>query len=793
MRAARQHGCFALLVLLLCAVSTGCGPLRGWRIDPSGQRLFVRDPQPPKLEPSRVKCTANSAVSITPTQVVAPVGAEVVLTAGVCDLHGGLKKGERVEWMLSPAGVGQIVTINQPPFFERFMNSRHRSQKIDNLFAVSHTGKKDVQLTRGTPTPVDDVTVKSGQTWLTVTSAVEGTSFMTAYAPDVFGWDSRQATTLIHWLDAQWTFPPAAVNPVGSRQLFTTMVQRFSDRTPVSGWRVRYEILDGPGAGFSPDGGRMIEMFTDEFGQARAEIMHLDNTAGTNNIAIQLIRPAELGGAGGRRLIVANGTTQMTWTSGEVAQLAVRGSGPVQASPGATATYRFDVTNPGPQTANGVAVNVPLPEGFSLVSSVPSAGTTGTQLDLRIGDLTAGQTQTVELNLRADRAGSFNICATAVSANGMTAQDCVSTTVMSAALDVQMTAPEQALLGEEVAFEVTVTNRGTTPLSGVKLVSRFDPGLEHTSNFPSPIERDIEELAPGQSRKMGISFRVTQRGRLCNRVEMKTVNGVLGNAEACINAFEPQRTTPGGITVRKTGPEQMGVGETAEFTIDVTNAGTAPLRNLRITDSYDSAFQPVAATDGYTLAGRDLVWSVASLEAGKTIRYQVNCRGTVAAESACNRVTVTSDDGARADDQACVRVGGGGPATPPPPTTPTGGLTVSVSDRRDFVAVGKELTYEVLVTNNSSQPDRGVTVSVRVPPEMTPIPLGTSGPARASISGQQVLFEPVVEMRPNETLRYQIRVMANRQGEVRFQAQATSANSPTPVVKEETTSIFGEQ
>ncbi len=57
----------------------------------------------------------------------------------------------------------------------------------------------------------------------------------------------------------------------------------------MSGWLVRYEITGGPPAGFSPDGGPVIEVAVDEQGRG-GEIIQPQPLAGTNQISIQVIR-----------------------------------------------------------------------------------------------------------------------------------------------------------------------------------------------------------------------------------------------------------------------------------------------------------------------------------------------------------------------------------------------------------------------------------------------------------------------------------------------------------------------
>ena len=94
-----------------------------------------------------------------------------------------------------------------------------------------------------------------GEAWVSVTSASEGTSRVTAYAPSVGNWQFRQASATIFWVDAQWIFPPSAVVEPGRPHVLTTIVIRRTDGSPLAGWIVRYEVAGGASLGY--EGGNL--------------------------------------------------------------------------------------------------------------------------------------------------------------------------------------------------------------------------------------------------------------------------------------------------------------------------------------------------------------------------------------------------------------------------------------------------------------------------------------------------------------------------------------------------------
>jgi len=798
------------------------------RIDPTGERIFAEPPlvlPPQSAAPAAPTAPGRTGpplhdlpggelswdgveVTLAPRLIVAPVGSEVVLLAGVCGRDGYLRTNRRLEWSLAPGGVGHFVAVGRKGLVDWMLGDFNRVGKVDNTFAVGSTSRKYLRLNRGTPAASDDVCVSRGQGWITLTSPIEGTSRVTVYAPEVYGWNTRTRTATVHWVDAQWRFPPPAINPAGTTHTFTTSVMRQTDQTPCQGWLVRYEILDGPAAGFAPDGAQAVEVATDAAGQADAEIFQKQPAPGINRIGIQIFRPAALTGSDGRRYPVGSGTTTKTWSA---PCLAVRKTGPAVAAIGATLSYRIEVSNQGDVPAEDVLVTEEVPKPLTYLGSKPTAEVSGGKIRWRLGRLGAGEVRTLELNFRAARLGSVANCAEATAAGGLKASDCATTTVTAPSVNVKLSGPSRATVGSEVTFQMRFTNLSEVPTGKLLIKDRFDPGLEHAAAKRS-IEADLGSLGPGESRQVSVTFRVTKAGRLCHTVELIGEGGVRASAEGCLTAAEvetaqpgpqpqpqpqPQTqpkpepqppTAPAAVSVTVTGPRQRGVGETAEFAIELTNTGSRDLTDLKVVDRYDAELLPNMATDGYRLEDGNLAWTIDSLPAGKTVKLAVRCRCRAAAAAACNRVSVAAGGNVLAKGEACLAIVAAAAAAP----AGTSRLTVTVADLADPVAVGKGLTYDVRVTNRGEGPDTQATIVVIVPQGMTPAPLGTHGPGstRYTIDGQTIRFDPVDEVGPGETLHYRIRVNAGQAGRPTLRVELSSRNLPQPVRVEETTEVF---
>jgi uncharacterized repeat protein (TIGR01451 family) len=791
---------------------------------------------PPVVAPAP-NLAVESGLLLSPGVVVAPVGANVVMVAGVFGPGRVLLPGRRVEWSLAPGGVGQITAVGTAPggFFGI---GAAAAQKVNPLYAINETFSRNLVVTHGAGTGLGDLTIARGQTWISVSSPNEGASYVTALAPELENWTARQQTAVIHWVDAQWTAAPPAVGPAGSRHIFTTTVTRRATGEPLAGWHVRYEITGGPAAGFAPDAGQAIEVPTNDLGQASAEIFQPVPAPGTSPILIQVIRPAGLV-PGGQRLVVGTAATEQTWTGAAAAipgtqpapsggqpipggglpiagggqpapgggsiapgggappaaapQTTLRMSGPPQASVGVTASYRIDVTNSGGQPATGVVVSDPLPEGISYLQSNPAAergvaaaANVSSSLQWTLGTLQPGETRSIQLDVRPDRAGAINHCASVHTAEGLTGQDCVTTTVRAAAVELHLTGPDKATVGQTARFTLEVKNNGDAPATGLRLRDRYDDGFTHSMGNPIEVEL-APPLPAGQTLTKYITFTVVKPGHLCHTVELLTPTGVvLQTTQACLEATAAAATQPT-VSVKITGPISAHVSETALFTIAVTNSGDAKLSNLQITNAYDlQQLDAKSASEGYKQAATGLTWTIPSLDPGQTVQRKVEFACRAVAAKVCDQATVADATGATlATDQACMEV--------VPPEAPAGGkLSVAVAATSNPIKIGAETKFVITVSNGGPNPERKVALVITIPDQLQYVEGMTQNPTRANVEGQTVRFEPVLQLDPDKPVRFEVGAKGVRAGAAMLHVEATSPTTMQPVSGETTMTVLAE-
>jgi uncharacterized repeat protein (TIGR01451 family) len=254
--------------------------------------------------------------------------------------------------------------------------------------------------------------------------------------------------------------------------------------------------------------------------------------------------------------------------------------------------------------------------------------------------------------------------------------------------------------------------------------------------------------------------------------------------------LEPQPPeVPPQVSLQVSGPDARTVGETAEFTIVVTNGGQQAVSNLKVVSDCDAQLEPSMASQGFHVEGDDLFWAIATLAPSASQEFTVQARCLSPSPRACNRVRVVGEQAVLAEKEACLEIR-------PAPAVAAADLSMDISDRLDPAPLGKPLTYVIEVTNNGRTAARNVIVVVTLPPELTLIPLETTGPAVEPgyrREDENVRFNPVARLEAGGRLTYRVRVRASQPGaDVRFRAQLSSQDLQQPIVVEEGTYVFEE-
>jgi uncharacterized repeat protein (TIGR01451 family) len=569
----------------------------------------------------------KSGLVISPARIVAQVGSEVPMFAGICDGKGQLAPHEQVEWMLDNGGVGSFVSVAEPirPWCLEVVSKK--AHKVDNMYALTETAPANVILTRGTATLNDDMVVPRGYTWVTVTSPVEGNSYITAYGPDVYSWDVRQKSARIIWIDAEWCFPEGACAKVGEPVTLTTCVARRTTKVPVSDWIVKYTITGGVAAGFAPDNAQSVEIATGEDGRASVEVVPSADANGTVCINVELIRSECATPGSPERVSIATAATQVTWgipdpppspppsapptnpapsappstpnppttpppanpqpTPPVAPQVDLNILGPQTATLAQDLVYSIEVTNKGAAAASGLVLSARFDAGLQHTS-----GASAINPREIVPAIAAGETRKIPLNLRVLKPG--NQCLTVelstVATDGKlvpfnSKQQCVAVQAppqQPAALEIEVRGANTASVGQKVLFTIKINNAGDLPAQQVRLSCQLDPTFQLTQVEktvtkvdrirPGVDEWNISDIPGHGSITQVIECSCIAPGRGCCKVTVTTGGREPRMHDHCL---EVQAAAPGGqspIGVEIVQPHNpVAVGNNAIYIVKFKN------------------------------------------------------------------------------------------------------------------------------------------------------------------------------------------------------------------------------
>ncbi len=631
-----------------------------------------------------VQSPAKERLSITPARLLAPVGSEVILKAGVCGDNGYLRTNRRIEWMLGQQGTGQFVTVGEQGEMDILRAPWQRPNKHDNSYAVGYTTPFHVCLRRGTDDASDDVQVERGEAWITVTSPSEGVSYVTATAPESENWDARRAIATVYWVDAQWKLPPPIVVQPGQTGTLTTTVNRQSDGAPVQGWLVRYEVTQGDTARLGYEAGQVSEVETDAQGRASVQVTPTDDQPGSAQVRVTIIRPATSGSMPAPRLEVGGGETAVSWTptaTGPIAPPLDGGNGTDGGVTPPPAPFE-----PPPRDTGGT-IGEPDPGIGPRVEVVVERTTNdpirpGDPIPIRITMLNTGDAPAENLALTVDYdrglssdrdlQGLFRISRSDLPALGpnesnvvpltFTAVDpgnpCCEVTIdgdrMASAFErkcftvenppaaarpqirIEPTMDAIGEVGQTIGYSVTITNDGNAPIENLTVDIRSTAELEAGeatggwAPVPDGLAWEGERIAPGASQRFDINYKCLTPTDLAKVTTFAVIDEQVLSEKTIAREIRPAR--PGAAPVSPRSPLTGSVSssdnpvtarDSATLNIEVRNNSNDPLDNVQYRLRLPADFEP-GFLAGATRRGNELVFpTITRLAAGETVSKSI--------------------------------------------------------------------------------------------------------------------------------------------------------------------------
>jgi uncharacterized repeat protein (TIGR01451 family) len=256
-------------------------------------------------------------------------------------------------------------------------------------------------------------------------------------------------------------------------------------------------------------------------------------------------------------------------------------------------SYKAVVTNSGSGQARNVRIESVLPDGLTTPDGKAVA-------NFDAGTLEAGQSREFTFNARAAKTGAFAVKAIAKANEDLVSESAVvNTAVKRPVLLLTKAAPEKAFIGQPIAYELSVSNKGDGPARNVMLTDSLPKGATIQSisdngraDAAGRVGWNLGEIAAGATKKVAVVATFSEAG------EMKSgaaVSGDCADRQVALSTTKLEGVPAILLEVTDT-PDPVRVGTETTYTIEITNQGTAPGTMIKLVATLEEPMTLLSAT-----------------------------------------------------------------------------------------------------------------------------------------------------------------------------------------------------
>ncbi len=449
--------------------------------------------------------------------------------------------------------------------------------------------------------------------------------------------------------------------------------------------------------------------------------------------------------------------------------LTIRKSAPSEVQVGKPAKLGITVRNVGKIPAHDVVIRDEVPRGATLVDTLPVAEASGDGVVLwNVGTIEPNQEVSVTMSVMPTEEGELGSVATVSFQVAASARSVVT----RPQLLVEQSGPQQVLVGQEVVFNIRLSNPGTGVATNVVLQEDVPEGLRHYDG--RELEYQVGTLKPGETRILELKLTADKPGQVTNIVNARGDSNISVQDEWQLEVIAPD------LQVAIEGPCKRFLERKATYQISVANPGTARADHVELVARLPQSLKFVGTNNSgrYDASRHSVVWNLEALPAQEMGTVELT---TLPVQMGRFPIRVEAKAAAGLADAKSHEVEIEGIAA----------LLFSVTDVKDPVEVGGETTYEVHVINQGSKTASNLRLAALIPAGMEP--LRGDGPARVRIEGQKVLFEPLPRLAPQGDTIYRVFVRGTQPGDKRVQFKLVSDDVSQPVLSEASTFVYADE
>ena len=339
---------------------------------------------------------------------------------------------------------------------------------------------------------------------------------------------------------------------------------------------------------------------------------------------------------------------------------------------------------------------------------------------------------------------------------------------------MQVSAPKQVMIGEQLALSIVISNPGTGVATGVMLEDRIPAGLKHPNG--DNLEYPVGNLKPGESRKVDLPLTATRPGPINNVLVVRGDGNLQAEDKRAIEIIAPA------LDVAMEGPKKRYLEREATYQFSVKNPGTAAARQVELVAYLPAGLKFVNANNAgsYDSSSRSVRRRLEELPANEEGSVELVTLPIEAGQQAI-RLRGTAQKGLSVEKEQPITVEG------------IAAVLFNVNTSTNPIQVGGTTKYEVHVSNKGSKASSNVRLVVELPPQLEAT--SADGPTRAAPpdSAGRVTFDALCGPAPKAEATYAIAVKATKAGDLRARFQLQTDEMQSPITKEEGTQVFGDE
>jgi uncharacterized repeat protein (TIGR01451 family) len=444
--------------------------------------------------------------------------------------------------------------------------------------------------------------------------------------------------------------------------------------------------------------------------------------------------------------------------------------GPAVARLNQPTSYQIIAKNVSSAALHNVQVRYQIPQGVRVPGSDPKATSDGNVMSWDLGSLMPAQEKRIDIQLIPEAKVAIE-CRAHVTFTGSSA---LKIQVREPKLTLKASAPEHVMVGDTATVSLTVSNPGDGVADHVRIKAVLPDGLEHARG--KIVEVELGNLAAGETRNVQLVCMSKTAGPQPVDCVAVADAGLSAQDNCKVEVILPR------LDLFVGGPKLRYLDRHAVYTLKVTNPGSGPASNVSIVHQLPQGFKFDKASNGgrHDFTSRTVSWFVGDLMPGESREVSLETIAINVGEHKHTAVA-TAARGLRTEGEILTRVEG------------LSALLMELVDTDDPIEVGAETTYEIRVTNTGSKTETNLELVCTVPDRMEFRAAKCNAGCRCRMEGRDVIFEALPKLAPRADVIYRVVVKGLTPGDMRFRARIRADGLSEPVLREESTKVYGDE